>query len=93
MEHLIYDRAGSADVRIKKFKNEDSVAKLAELDINEIYRLSNGDVVMEHLVGGEYDDTAVRSDGWWVFRGECGRMKPVHKFTEEEALRLVNTGG
>lgn len=93
MKYLTYGRAGSAEIRIKELKNEDSVAKLGELDINEIYRLSNGDVVMERLVGGEYDHTTVRSDGWWVFSGDPGRMKPVQKLTEEEALRLVNTGG
>lgn len=57
------------------------------LDINENYWLDNGDVVSEHLVGDTVE--TVKSDGWWLFSGELGKMKPVQKLSEAEAVKIV----
>lgn len=57
------------------------------LDINENYWLDNGEVVSEHLVGDTVE--TVKSDGWWLFSGELGKMKPVQKLSEAEAVKIV----
>ena len=65
---------------------------IKKLDENNVYGTGRpNEAVMIHLVGGSVEGKdAVHSVGWYLFKGELGKMKPVKKLTKVQALKLVN---
>ena len=56
------------------------------------------EAVMIHLSNnptGERDSAGrvkdnIKNEGWYLFRGKIGRMKPVKKLSDAEAIKLIN---
>jgi hypothetical protein len=71
---------------------------IKKLDENDIYWISKkgkiNECVMIHLVGGSVEGKdAVHSVGWYLFKGELGKMKPIKKLSTQMALKMVNATG
>ncbi len=65
-----------------------------ELDKNEVYWIDGNTAIMTHLSNnptglrnreGHLLDN-IKDEGWHLFKGEPGKMKPVRKLSEREAL-------
>jgi len=61
-----------------------------KLDINKLYWIGKDEVIAENLIGGTGGTVdTVRSDGWWIFKGPVGKMKPIRKLTERQAITII----
>ena len=78
------------------FKNK--VSKIKKLDENKIYRLTSTKVIAIHFSNiptGARDSHGRRKDnikneGWYLFEGPMGKMKPIKKLTKTLAIKLIN---
>ena len=73
---------------------------LKKLDTNDVYQIDERTAIMTHLSNnptGARDGSGrmldnIQDEGWYLFKGEMGRMKPVKKLSEREALKIINKG-
>lgn len=75
------------------------MAKLTKLSEHEVYWINKRTVISIHLSNnqtgardsqGHLKDN-IKNEGWFLFKGEgVGRMKPVRKLSERQALNIIN---
>jgi len=72
-----------------------------EINENDVYWLSEDSAIMIHLSNkptrerdceGRLKDNIV-NEGWFLFKGTPGNMKPIKKLSLIEVKRLLDNGG
>ena len=68
-----------------------------KLDENNVYWLNNNEAIMIHLSNkptglrnqeGHLLDN-IKNEGWFLYKGEPGKMKPITKLTKLEAIKKI----
>jgi len=74
--------------KIEEINQIESSEQLSHLRTDTPYFLTDTKAVMMSLTGGTIE--TVREDGWKLYIGEQGNMKPMKDLSERESLNMVN---